>query len=315
MIYSFYEFITEEARNKEDKLYLYSGRIFRIIGLKEILDDESLIKLEELKSTYDFDDWARAIFVSKEKPIGKSKDLDKDVRISLRLTQDTFYKTTKGKEGEIIDDEDFIFTDSNDNTIYLYVFNKNKNESVRGGKTRQLHGFNYEKGIKSINKLSIKDAYTSRWDAKGKLHKDFIDKRIEEGYTIIQKRGNKSSIIDDVDDMRTEFKGEYLWNIKNIKKGSSIDLGDLLRISGLKKTNTGIEKVRYTNPITHFILCIGFWEDDKDNIVDEYIVHMSKQQWEQLLPDFVKDYIEDNKNVDLTNMYQELPKFRTKVKL
>ena len=313
-LFKYEDFLNEEVRNKDDKLYLYSGRIFRIIGLNDILDDESLAKLEELKSTYQFDDWARATFVCKESPIGKSKDLDKQVRLSLKLNQATFYKTTKGKEGELIDDDDFIFTDQNDNSVYLYIFNKNKNEDVRGGITRQLHGFNYEKEIKALNDLSTKDAYTSRWDAKGSISSNYIESRIEDGYSIIQNKDGKKIVIDDFDEIDPEFKDEYLWNIKNIKSGSSIDLGDLLRISGLKKTATGISKIEYTTPMTHFIFCIGFWRDNKDNIVNEYIIHIDKSIWEQLLPDFIRAYLRNTRNNDIITMYSELPNFRTRVK-
>lgn len=315
MILKYSNFLFESSRNKENKLYVYSGKIFRIIGLKDILDVDSLLKLEELKSEYDFDDWARGIFVCKDPIDGpvKGNDLDTDVKLSLSLNQTMFYTTSKDKDGFLIEDEDFVFTDSNENDVYLYIFNKNKNDGVRGGKTRQIHGFNYEKFIKSSNGLSIKDAYTSRWDAKGRLSDNFINIRLDQGFEIVQMRSGKMKQIESFADIDSSFKMEYLWNIKNIKEGAGIDMGDLLRISGLTRSNGKIEKIT-TTPVNQFMLCIGFWENDKDNIVDEYIILMDRTQWEQMLPYFVRQFLNDRKSKDLPEMYEELPNFRTKIK-
>ena len=57
------------------------------------------------------------------------------------------------------------------------------------------------------------------------------------------------------------------WQIKCIKQGSSIELGDYFRN---KKKDTD------------FILHIGFWKDKKDNIIEEHTLLIDYKKWNNL---------------------------------
>ena len=56
--------------------------------------------------------------------------------------------------------------------------------------------------------------------------------------------------------------------VKCIKKGSSIDLGDYYRNASKKED---------------FILIIGFWQGSKTNIVEEYAIYINHNKWNELL--------------------------------
>jgi len=95
---------------------------------------------------------------------------------------------------------------------------------------RQQHGFDYEKHIIELLNLKRNKNYTGKNDA---YYKD--------------KNGK-----------------EYLVQIKCIKKGSAIDLGDYCRNKNKNKD---------------FVLIIGFWEGSKENIVEEYILYPPLEWW------------------------------------
>jgi hypothetical protein len=64
------------------------------------------------------------------------------------------------------------------------------------------------------------------------------------------------------------YDDDHNYQIKTIKKGSSIDLGDYFRNA-------------YKNE--DFYLMIGFWEDDKNNIVEEYLLYIPANIWKENL--------------------------------
>ena len=72
-------------------------------------------------------------------------------------------------------------------------------------------------------------------------------------------------------------------SIKCIKKGSDIDLGDFKR----NATKT-----------SDFYLIVGFWENTKDNIVDEHTLLINGSDWHQLFPEhFIDDFNEMLNNI------------------
>lgn len=101
------------------------------------------------------------------------------------------------------------------------------------GKERQKHGFEYENKV--INKLHL------------------------------IKNENYTGMADAFDDKKNYYQ------IKCIKKGSSIELGDIFR--NYNKDND-------------FILVIGFWDKYKNNIVEEYYLYIEKNKWNDLFSDF-----------------------------
>jgi len=94
---------------------------------------------------------------------------------------------------------------------------------------RQAHGFKYEQDVVSRFGLIKAEGYTNKDDAYYKQ-------------TPVQ--------------------------VKCIKKGSSIDLGDYFRNASKNDD---------------FILIIGFWEGSKSNIVEEYALYIDHNKWNKLL--------------------------------
>lgn len=64
------------------------------------------------------------------------------------------------------------------------------------------------------------------------------------------------------------YDNNYNYQIKTIKKGSSIDLGDYFR--NAKKNED-------------FYLIIGFWEKEKTNIVEEHLLYIPADIWKENL--------------------------------
>lgn len=95
---------------------------------------------------------------------------------------------------------------------------------------RQIHGFVYEKSFIEKNNLTKEEKYTHPFDAYD------------------------------------ENKNPY--QIKTIKKGSSIDMGDYF-INSRKEKN--------------FFLVVSFWEGKKDNIVETYKLFIDCEKWNSLL--------------------------------
>lgn len=80
--------------------------------------------------------------------------------------------------------------------------------------------------------------------------------------------------------------------IKDKKKGGNIELADMFRQSETTED---------------FLLIVGFWQDDKTNIVEEHILYIKGNEWyplfnheclnkyKQLLNTITNDYSDDNK--------------------
>jgi hypothetical protein len=98
---------------------------------------------------------------------------------------------------------------------------------------RQNHGFIYENDVIKRFNLTKSSDYTSEFDAK------------------------------DNNDVK--------YQIKCIKKGSSIDLGDIFRNS---------------NKESDFVLIIGFWEKNKKNVVEEYKLKIDISIWKNWFSGF-----------------------------
>lgn len=94
---------------------------------------------------------------------------------------------------------------------------------------RQIHGFVFEKQYSNMNNLKIIEGYTSAIDA--------VDNE------------------------------NFNYQIKCIKIGSSIDLGDIFRNSKKSKD---------------FYLVVGFWKTNKDNIVKVYRLYIDKDKWSKI---------------------------------
>lgn len=114
---------------------------------------------------------------------------------------------------------------------------------------RQIHGFIFEE--REIEKRNL-----TEW-------KDYVDK-----YPFTNGDGIYTSTWDAIDENKKGvfFKGKPV-QIKCIKKGGSVDLGDIFRNANKKE---------------NFDLIVGFWEDSKTNIVETYLVEVDYKKWNKL---------------------------------
>tara|TARA_Y100000361_G_C11156976_1_gene344772 strand:+ start:1812 stop:2336 length:525 start_codon:yes stop_codon:yes gene_type:complete len=91
-------------------------------------------------------------------------------------------------------------------------------------------------------------------------------------------------------------------SIKCIQKGGSVDFGDIFRMSSINED---------------FILQVGFWFGKKNNIVEEYTIHISVDDWQELIGDIdIFHQAKDEMN-NITNEYKDdnkWSKFRSKYK-
>jgi hypothetical protein len=91
-------------------------------------------------------------------------------------------------------------------------------------------------------------------------------------------------------------------SIKCIQLGASIDFGDIFRMSSIDED---------------FILQVGFWADEKDNIVEEYTINISKQEWSKIIGNIDFFHQAKKEMAEITNDYEDDPKwaaFRIKCK-
>jgi len=95
---------------------------------------------------------------------------------------------------------------------------------------RQYHGFKYEKNYIQKNFLTKEENYTAPFDAYD-----------ENGFP---------------------------FQIKTVKKGSAIELGDIFRNAKKDKD---------------FFLVVSFWEGAKDNIIEEYKLFIPAKKWRSYL--------------------------------
>ncbi len=114
----------------------------------------------------------------------------------------------------------------------------------------------------------------------------------EEGYT------DKWDMYESID------SNKYPVSVKCIGFKSSIDFGDFRR---------------QTNVNDDFILYVGFWKNKKDNIVEEYKVIISKENWQSYFGDkniinemldemkgISNDYSDDKKWKEFRNKYKQM---------
>ena len=59
-------------------------------------------------------------------------------------------------------------------------------------------------------------------------------------------------------------------SIKCIQKGQSVEFGDMFRMASIDED---------------WLLRVGFWEVEKDNIVEEHLIEIDKDDWQSLLGD------------------------------
>lgn len=73
-------------------------------------------------------------------------------------------------------------------------------------------------------------------------------------------------------------------SVKNIKKNSSVDFGDFRRQTLLKED---------------FFLYVGFWINEKNNVVEEYKILVKYENWSKYFGDtsIVKDMLEEMKTI------------------
>lgn len=138
---------------------------------------------------------------------------------------------------------------------------------------RQKHGFIYENNV-------IVNRNLTDW-------KDYIKKNPN-----TDSDGIYTSTWDAIDESKRgiHFTGKPV-QIKCIKKGASVDLGDIFRNS-YKKEN--------------FDLIVGFWENSKTNIVEEYVIEVDYKKWNSLfqwnryeeLRDWITNKVSNDKSYD-----------------
>jgi len=293
-----------ESFNKFNKMKKYN-KINLISEEKHyILNSESRIKdyIEDIDSPYsptsiykwmkkyNFDEMATAQLVSDKKI--HIKDVF-GLRITSKDLKNKFFfdDKSKNRDGTIIPESKI---EIGGYTFYLFIRRKGSNDENRA---RQLHGFRYEEKITKINNLiNGKKLYTDKWDGFGSIKEDMFIDRINSGKTITFFDGENEKEIT-WEDLSDKYKKDYKWNIKNIRKGNSIDMGDYKRISGLDKDfNHSYEK-------GYFILNVCFYDDD---VTEEYFIFINFDVWETYLQQDVKRVKE---------MYLEMFSGKYKIKL
>ena len=193
--------------------------------------------------------------------------------------------------------------DINENDILKLIINK---ESCKTPKPRQQHGFEFEKELcKKFNNYSDANFKLTKnidkWDAYGKISKEYIQDIL---------KLNKSLNIN------SKFYDNYNWNIKTVKFGNTISMGDFLRISGLEKvkdfdqqiknnkTNSKlnlIKKINNNKNDNQFMFCCKSYINN-DYIIDFIIINY----------DYWEKHINNNDNIQIliNNIYNELHKHK-----
>lgn len=253
----------------------------------------SIEEIEEWMRKYDFDEFAYVMWISEEK--ANRIDIDKDAYqhkefiFKNRAFKSTYFdENAKTNKGQIIRESDI------GGGIYLYLFDKNKNQYCRTA--RQVHGFNYQEFITKENDFILTD-YTNKWDTVGKLSYKFLKDKLDEG---------KEISVSDLDPIKKETLSSFLkysvfnhwmpWSIKLIKYKGGIDMGDFKRVSD----------IFYNSEYDRFCFNIGFWRNNTGNITDEYFTVISQDKWSEYLPhdNFYK--------YDYDEMYRELKTFKAR---
>jgi len=207
-----------------------------------------------------------------------------------------------------IQENDFIEPFDNDTNFKLAIL---KN-TCKKSSPRQKHGFTFEEELcKKFNmydnscfSLNKKGA---KWDAYGRIPNDVID--------FFSKTKNLSN------QEKDNFSANFNWNIKTVKSGATISMGDFLRISGLEKVpnydkllkdianeNENMKDIEliqtHDDPDTQFMFCCKSYTNINYTI---YFMIIEYDDWDK--------YIEkENIKETINNIYKELHKHRLNAK-
>lgn len=281
----------------ESLLYIWS-RLTRIGNLI----DSDFYNIEDINKwmiKYDFDKLAKCLIVSEDQI---KQDHLFDFQLSQRDIENSIRFNTESKEGYLIEESKI---EHNGQIGYLYVFKKGSNKKNRA---RQIHGFIYENEIIKLNGLeNFREGH--KWDAFGTMKESFIRERIKENRQVFYVDGSyqkelKSNNINNI--ISHKFRTPTFWNIKNISKFGSIDMGDILRISGLKRDDSGvIVKIPNSEMVDDFLLAIGLHENGI--MKEEFFVKVDIEKWSEI---YSADFY--SKLDIVNNMFNELEQHRLK---
>lgn len=283
----------------EKRLYIFT-RSFRLGSLISAgIYPPGIVEAWMKENAYD--EFATGIFVS-ETAVKSNSNFDIRLKEKDIKNKKSFDDSTRGYAGKIMPDSEI---ESNGDILYVYVFDKNSNEEKRA---RQNHGFKYESQIIKGNGLHKKEGsgagYTDKWDASGTLDKRYLDEKTGvdcKTVEIVNEKGINPAVWDSIGE---EFKKDMNWSIKCMAKGTDVELGDFLRISGYMRNPEGIVK-RQTAEIEEFMLCVSFHDNSSEKtVIEEYFIPIKIEDWKTFLPD-----IEANKE-DFNSMYRELRSHR-----
>lgn len=293
----------------EKKLYIFT-RSFRLNSLISagIYPRETV---ECWMKENGYDEFATGIFVS-ETALKSKSQLDIRLKEKDIKNKKSFDDATKGYAGKIMQDSKM---ETGGDTVYVYVFDKNSSPQKRA---RQNHGFKYEGQVIKGNGLKKEEGtgqgYTDKWDASGTLDKRYIDEKSGVDCKTIEIGTNAGRVEAVWDAIGEDFRSDVNWSIKCMAKGTDVELGDFLRISGYRKKqvvtqdrtieDAGIIK-RETADVERFMLCVSFHDNSSEKkVVEEYFIPMKIEEWRKFLPD-----IEGNKEM-FDSMYNELRSHR-----
>jgi hypothetical protein len=260
-------------------------------------DDRSPVKSEfgNLLDTGDIDSIEAYKSKSSESDIS-DKISSLELRLSKKGVKGEHYFDDEKKvgKGDIIEESKFNY---NDSEIYLYIFDKGKNNDKRA---RQLNGIIYEADIK--REIGLKHSPKGeRWDAVGALDKLYLAKMDSKGYNLFfnSEEMNDYSVIP-----VSFFDENNNWSVKSCSnKGSTIYFGDFKRISGLVVTKNGKIKLVDKN-LKNFMLVVGLHTNGI--FTKKYIVNVNLDYWLTLIPD-----VSDPKIIkELELMYLKLEEHR-----
>ena len=240
--------------------------------IKDYLEDDSSpyspVEIVVWMKKYNFDDMAFAQLVSDDKV--NINDVF-GLRISSKNPKNKYYfdDTSHNKDGIEIP-ESKIEIDGI--VFHLFVDRKGSNDENRA---RQKPGFDYEREIIDINKLSTDEIYTAKWDGFGSIKEEMFIDRINSGKTIYFVDGQNEKEIN-WEDLSDKYKKDYKWNIKHIKKGNAVDMASYKRIAGLD------DDFNYSGETGMFTLCVGIYDNDD---LEEYIIFINFDVWITYLHD------------------------------
>jgi hypothetical protein len=253
--------------------------------------------IEQWMLEYDFDKFAKCLIVSDDQI---KNDYSFKFKLTTKDIQNSFYFNTESKEGYLIEDSKIEY---NNQIGYLYVFKRGSNIKNRA---RQIYGFIYENEIKRLNDLENLSR-VHKWDGIGSLKDSFIRERISDNRDVFyiedsDKREIKSN---NTHLVPKKFKSTTFWNIKSTSVDGHIELGDILRISGLKRDGDRIVRISNSEMVDDFMLVVGLHKNQK--MVEEFFVKIDVEKWIELYLPSIFD------NLEIFNqMFIELKEHRLK---